>query len=279
MAELIKPAWMTDAMFGEWMGYYLDAGGAGTAGSEGRATDVFRTSSKYETYFPGIKRDDGQIRYDTNPEETYFANISAYKQSVKNAGINPDVFNNEYIDLIIGDTSPREFGQRVDALYSRVLDGGDLTRNWYADNLGLVPTNAAILAGMMSNQVNDAILNKQITMAEIGGQAALRDMDISGQFSEMLQQQGMDRNVADRFFGSAERMIPVLGALAARHGDIDDDFSLEDYANAEFFDDAAQVNRVSRLRAQEASAFTSTAEKEWKRTRDGLGVTGLDVLS
>ena len=278
MAELVRPPWMNDAMFKEWMGYYLDAGGAGTVGSEGRATDVFRSSSTYEKYFPGIKKEDGMIRYDTDPEKTYFANISAFKQTVTDAGLNPNVFSDEYIDLITGDTSPREFGQRVDALYSRVLDSGDFTRNWYADNLGLIPTNAAILAGMMSSRVNDAILSKQITMAEIGGQAALRDMDISGQFSEMLQQQGMDKDVADRFFGSAERMVPVLNALASRHGDPDDDFSLEEFAQAEFFDDAAQASRMDRLKAQESSTFTGGAELDIRRSRATGGTSGLDVL-
>jgi len=275
---IVRPPWMTNAMFREWKGYYLEAGGAGTVGSEQRATDQFRASDTYESYFPGIKRDDGIIRYENNPEATYFANIAAYKQAVTNAGLNPRIFGEEYIDLIRGDTSPAEFEQRVNALHSRVMDGGDMTRNWYAENMGLVPTNAAILAGLMSSEVNDAILNKQITMAEIGGQAALRDFDIGRKFSEMLQQQGMDKDIADRFFGSADRMLPVLNALALRHADPDDDFSLKEYADAEFFDNAAQSSRIDRLKAQEESLFTGSKQSNYQLSQKTGGISGLGVV-
>ncbi len=276
MAQIVRPGWMSEEMYLEWFDYYIEAGGETVPESSTRATELFRQSPNYESYFPGIKREDGSVRYTTNPEQTYQANIEAFRNTVSGLGMNADVFGPEYIDLISGDTSPDEFTTRANALEARVMSQGAGIRDWYSDNLGIDMTREGILASLMSDRVETAVLERRITMAEIGGEAVSRDFDISTEFVEMLTQYGMDRADAQQQFGTAERLLPVLQNLAARHGDVDDSFDLTELIGGTFLDDAEQVNRLTRLTAQEASTFTGGAALDVVRARTGQGgVTGL----
>jgi hypothetical protein len=277
MAELIRPAWLPEGLYNSWLTAYTEAGGESTPGSANYATEVIRASAEYDSYFPGLRREDGSLRYQQNPERTYYDNIEGYKNTVENIGINPDLFGEEYIDLIEGDTSPSEFASRADALYARVLSTGNDIRDWYASNYGLNMTNEGILASLMSDRVSNAVLDRQITMAEIGGEAAMRDFDITTGFVNMLEEQGMNRSEAQKFFGSAETLLPALNRLAARHGDVDDDFDIMEYAQAEGLtqgDSGNQMQRLKRLQAQEVSTFTGSAATDIVRGPMG-GMTGL----
>lgn len=275
-AEVVRPSWMSQAMYAQWLDYYEQAGGAGVPGSGNLATQEFRNSSEYEQYFPGIKREDGTVRYTDNPEQTYYANLEAFKNTAENAGVNPYYLEDEFINLIEGDVSPNEYQARVSNIYNRVMETAPEIRDWYTENFGIEMSDAGILASVMSPGVGMDILNRNITMSEIGGEAAKRDFDITTGFVDMLADEGLDRAEANRLFGSAERLLPMLGALAARHGDTDDSFDIMEFADAAVMQDPTQLSRIARLRAQEASTFTGGAQLDYTRDRQG-GVAGLAV--
>ena len=130
-----------------------------------------------------------------------------------------------------------------------------------------------IVASLLDQKVQSDILNRNITMAEIGGEAAQRDFDITTGFVDMLADQGFDRGEANKLFGSAQRMLPMLGALASRHGDPDDSFDISEFTDA-YLNDPEQQKRITRLQAQEASTFTGGAQLDYVRGQSG-GVTGL----
>ena len=276
MAEVIKPAWLPDGLYQQWLIAYTEAGGESTPGSGNYATEFIRQTPEYDSYFPGLRREDGSLRYDQNPERTYYDNINSFRNTVEGLGMNPEIFGEEYVDLITGDTSPSEFASRADAMYARVLSTGASIRDWYGENYGLDMTDEGILASLMSERVSNAVLDKQITMAEIGGEAAMRDFDITTGFVDLLEQQGMDRGDAQRFFGTAETLLPALSRLAGRHGDVDDDFDIMELAQSEGRTGATegQMQRVRRLQAQEKSTFTGSAATDIKRDQTG-GMTGL----
>jgi hypothetical protein len=272
---VVRPVWMNDAMYQQWLGYYEEQGGTNVAGAGNAATEQFRASPEYATYFPGIKREDGQIRYPDRPEITYAANLAAFRQTAEDVGVNPEYLESEFISLIEGDVSPNEYQARVSNVYNRVLETAPEIREWYADNFGVRMSDAGILASIMSPGIGDDIINKNITMAEIGGEAAQRDFDITTGFVDMLADQGFDRGEANRLFGSAARMLPMLGQLAARHADPDSDFDLAEFTDA-YLNDPEQQRRIQRLKAQEASTFTGGAQLEYARDQAG-GVAGLAV--
>lgn len=273
-SDVIRPPWMPTELWVIWLEGYIEAGGAGNPNAEALATAGMRSDPSYDEYFPGNRRDDGSLRLD---EATYFNNMAAFRETVEGLNINPDLFGDEYVALIEGDVSPAEFGQRANALYDRVINQGDAIREWYARIQGIDMTTSAILASLMSENVENAILNREITMAEIGGEAAMRNFDLAEQFVEALAASGVDRGEAQALFGSAERMVPLLTRMAARHGDPDDDFDIYEFVEAEEFQNAQQVNRMMRLQAQEASSFTGGAAIDIRRSQQG-GLTGLTEI-
>ncbi len=277
MAEIVKPAWLPEGLYQMWLDAYAEAGGSAVPGAANIATEYVRSTPEYDTYFPGLRREDGSLRYAYNPEQTYFANMASFRNAVESVGMNPDVFGDEYVDLIEGDVSPQEFQQRVNVLYDRVLASGDDIKNFYAENFGIDLTDQAILASIMSDRVGDAVLNRQITMAEIGGEAFGRGFDLSKEFVGMLEAEGMNRAEADALFGSAERMIPMLASLAARHGDPDDTFDIKEFVGGAYLSDPDQLARIERLAAQEKSTFTGGAQLDYMKSRTTGGVQGLEV--
>ena len=137
-------------------------------------------------------------------------------------------------------------------------------------------TEQGILASIMSERVDTAVLNKQMTMAEIGGEASVYDMDITTGFVNALEEAGMTREDANRFFGSANLLMPMLSQLAARHGDPNDEFDIMELAAAGgYLPDLENIaGDITRLQAQEASTFTGGAGVDIVRGRTGA-VTGL----
>jgi hypothetical protein len=279
MDPIVRPSWMTQVMYDRWLLLYTEAGGSGVNGSADRATELFRELPEYRTWFPGILREDGALRYTNNPEATYFNNIAAFRNTVEGLGMgmNPDIFNEDYISLIEGDTSPDEFNQRVNTFYDRVMTAGGDTRQWYADSLGIAMTDQALLASLMSDRVENAVFNKQITMSEIGGAAMLNSYDLSTAFVTQLEQAGMKRDEAQKFFGTADSITSVLQVLAQRHGDPDDSFDIMELAQADILMDAEQSSRIQRLVAQEQSTFTGGKQIEYAADQAG-GLAGLDTV-
>jgi hypothetical protein len=62
--------------------------------------------------------------------------------------------------------------------------------------------------------------------------------------------------------------------LANRHADPDDEFHLEQFDNADLFQDPQQRRRMGRLLAQERASFTGGAQLDFAKSQTG-GVTGL----
>lgn len=270
---VMKPAWLPDALFEEWKRLYIDAGGTASPYSATVATEQIRQSPMYDTFFPGLRREDGSLRM---TESQYYNRIDSYMNIIEGVDVNPDLFAKQFEMLIEGDVSPDEFASRVNNLYERVALAGDAIRDWYTTEFGIDMTNSALIGSLMDPDLGASILNRQITMAEIGGEASERNFSLSSQFVTMLAEQGMERGEADRLFGSAEKMLPMLNAIAARNANPDDDFDIQEFVSAAGFggDSAENARTIDILLAQEDASFTGGAQIEYKKSQTG-GVAGL----
>lgn len=209
----------------------------------------------YDTYFPGNRREDGSIRWE---EGIYRSIEESYSLTIGSYGVNPELFRAHFGEMIAFGTSPDEFAARMDNLYTRVVDASPHITDWYANNLGIEITMEGIMASFMDKNVSDSILNKEITMAEIGGEAASRGFQVVADMADMLFEAGVDdRSEAQQLFASAEAALPVLNVLAARHADPDDDFDLQEFVAAQVLRDPEQMSRMRRLIAKERSTFVT----------------------
>jgi hypothetical protein len=227
-------------------------------GSEVLAWDTVRSSPDYDTYFAGNRRDDGTLRYD---ERTYVAIMDSFRLSVSNAGVNPDLFTEQFIALLEGDVSPAEFENRIRNLELRILDNAPDVAAAYRE-LGFAGdvTFAAIVASAMDPTINDAIFNRELTMAEVSAQASRRGFGFQTELSrELVVGAGFTGQDALGFFAQAGEQVPILQRLAARHDDPDDPFDLDEFADAVVFGDPEARRTIRQLFAAESSLFTSSA--------------------
>ncbi len=219
------------------------------------ALAAVQAHTDYDTYFPGNRREDGSIRWE---EGIYRSIEESYALTIGSYGINPELFRAHFGEMIAFGTSPDEFAARIDNLYTRIVDASPYITDWYTNNLGIEITIEGIMASFMDKNVSDSIINKEITMAEIGGEAASRGFQVVADMADMLFEAGVDdRSEARQLFASAEAVIPVLNVLAARHSDPDDDFDLNEFLSAEVLRDPIQARRMRRLISQERSTFTT----------------------
>jgi hypothetical protein len=218
------------------------------------ALEAVRESEMYSQFFMGNVRDDGTVRYDEN---TYLSIKDSYRNTLLSINVNPDLFEQQFGVLISGDVSPGEFLQRVESIYSGVIDQAPQIMEYYADRFGFELTPSAIIADLMDPDVGQQILEGKIAIAQVGGSASQFGFDIDTQFAQSLVHAGVQGGGgANQFFGLAQGVIPTLSALAARHADPDDDFDLAEFSAAQIFADPEQRQRMRRLLSQESASFT-----------------------
>jgi len=229
---------------------------------------AIRTDSRYETWFPGNMDDDGNIRYG---EDSYAGIREAYRDVVRSMGLNDQAFENRFTELMEGEVSPAEFEARASEVYDRIISASDAIKNAFAEANGFGITTEGILASALDPDLGDDILSGKIAMAEISGAATESGFSLGSDRIAELEQFGVTLDQARATYQQAASTLPVLDMLAARHADPDDDFDLEEFEQAEIFNDPFQNRRMRRLISQERSSFTQGASV--RATRGAL--TGL----
>jgi hypothetical protein len=272
--EELAPAWMPPTIAQYWLTEYTLAGGASVPGSSKVAVEMVRNDPKYrntyDAYFPGNRRDDGSLRH---IEADYYNRIESFRNTLTGVDVNPDVFEDKFAGLIEGDVTEAEFVQRVESMYERVIESSPAIRDYYAANFAIDMSDAAIVASFLDPDVGNAILNKEIAISEIGGEAEMRRFNIDVEFATSLEKQGITRTQAQSLFGQAASDVPVMNVLAARHADPDDDFDLYEFTRAAVFDDPIQRRRMRRLVAQERATFTGgDVFQEDRQTGGAIGL-------
>jgi hypothetical protein len=223
-------------------------------GDKEKALATMRADPKYDTYFAGNRRKNGSLRMS---EVEYLATTDAYADALRKAGVNPAVVMDQFGELIAGNVSADEFRSRVGAVYARVVLQEDEIRETYARYYNTELNTGAIVASVLDPRVDLALLNKQITAAEIGGEAALAGFDIKRRLANRLTAAGYSSETSAQLFGTAAAILPGLGAASIRQSE--GFFGLQDFLRAEAFSDPAESRRIRRVLAGEASGFTEQA--------------------
>ena len=273
-AIALEFGWLPSEALDVYLDTFVDTGDVN------RAWAAVRQDKRYEQWFPGNLTEDGRPRY---AENVYAAVTASYDDVFRAVGIDGKALNQmrkKYGDLIAGDVSPEELEtDRVVPMYERIVSASDFIKERYASEYGVALTDRELLTAAMNPDTGSLILEKQISLAEIGGEAAESGFGtIDTEMVNRLFESGkIDRAAADRLFQQAENILPTLNVLAARHADPDDDFNIEEFVAADVFQDPKQRRRMNRLIAQEKSLFTGVRE-QLVRSRTTGGVSGLEEL-
>ena len=104
LARSLYP-YLPDAVLNKFVDYY-----AASDNNTDVALGKLRQDPIYDTYFPGNKREDKTVRYN---ESEYLAVKENYKFTLEDYGINAELFEDTFSNLIAGDVSPSEFKTRI----------------------------------------------------------------------------------------------------------------------------------------------------------------------
>lgn len=230
----------------------------------------------YDQFFPGNRRDDGSLRY---TESQYRQVEGGYANTLRDFGLNPSTFQSRFGDMIAGEKSVQEFAGQVAAVYAGLVNASEDVQakfqSWYGvDYRGFTgdpTTDAGMLVMALDPDLGTDVLNRRISLAQIGGEASRFGFDRSLERVTELAGYGMTRESAANVYGQAAEALPSLNAMARRWNDYDPDFGIGEFEDMTL-GDAEQKRRVRRLAAQETSAFSP--DTGFVRSEDG-GVEGL----
>ncbi len=227
-------------------------------GSGDFAIAAVRASENYATYYPGITRDDGSIRM---TETQYETTREGYFRVLLENGLNPTVFDSagKVAELIAGDVDVPEFRTRIENTQA---------------NFGVDLSDNAVFAAALDPEVSRAILLNQIDQAELGAEAALRNLDLNTNQAQRLLQAGITEEGATRLFARSADAISRLSALSAKQGRkkvIDLGFTLE----TDVFQNPVEQREQAAILAQQASL--SSASVGAAKTQGGA-VAGLEEV-
>lgn len=261
------PAW-PDVLIQIFLDEWVDSG------DQSLALARVRASGEFLAAFPGIRRDNGELRMTESDYLTYRDNFDATLISI---GVEPAFFAGTFLSLIEGDVSQREAISRIESAYTQVIDRSPELLARYAEISGLRNlTEAAIVASFLDPRIGEEILSGRISVAEIAAASDIRDVSIDLDLAQRLFEVGITTDVATQAFGAAAEAIPVLNVLARRHNDPDDTFDINEFVGAQLLDDPLERRRMRRLLAQERASFTPSIG--FASRQPSLGVEGLNPV-
>ena len=139
--------YLPDEVINKYVDYYAESD---------RNIDValgkLRQDPIYDDYFPGNKRADRTVRYN---EAEYLAVKKSYKLSLEDYGLNPELFDDTFSNLIAGDVSPSEFKGRIDVVFEGIKSNIPQVKEFYSANYGIDLTDEAIFASAIKPELGD----------------------------------------------------------------------------------------------------------------------------
>jgi hypothetical protein len=245
------PAW-PDEVLAIYAQEWVETGDANLALARVQA------SEPYARAFPGLVRDDGSLRFQS--AQDYLAARTRFDAMLTSIGINSAYFSQTFVDLLNNEVSDREMIDRIEAVYVGVMDRSPELRAFYAlpENGGLGDiSDQALIASVLDPRIGEEIINRRISIAEIGAEATTRSLGVDFSLIERLYEIGTTAGEAGEVFSQATDFLPVLSTLARRHNDPDDDFDLNEFVGAQLLDDPVERRRMRQLLSREKASFSS----------------------
>ena len=237
------------------------------------AIRAVRQTDEYKTEFPGNYNEaTGQVRYDENTykalEQSYIGTLQEYGIPEQTSRV---LLADKFVGLLEGKVSAREFQQRVSAAYEGIVDNIQGVQNFFSTNYNVDLTPEAIFMGALDPSIGEALIEGNITAAQIGGEAARAGFTITRTEAENLRAAGLTQQQARQLYTAAQRDLPRLRDIQTRQDTEAEELSLEEFTQAVVFQDPDQLENIRRLEAEEESMFSPVGGA----ARQGGRVTGL----
>ena len=181
------------------------------------AAAYMRASPRHAQFFPAYWTQPGVPRFSN--EQEYLTVKAAYRDAFLDYGINPSLFEGRFVQLIEGNVSESELRSRLTAMNERIVDAEPELQRVYSEYYGIEMNRGALLAAAIDPQLEQEILARRITTAEIGGAAALAGFRLQQATAKGLYEAGVSEGQARQMFRQAGVALPALGRAAERQAE------------------------------------------------------------
>lgn len=129
-------------------------------------------------------------------------------------GVPKDVLTKDTLDnLMIGDVSATELGQRIQDSFVRLANADDATKQAYSQLYGMGVTPGEIASMALSPQNSLPVIERRLATAEIGGQALNNQLTLSKGFLEQLAAAGESKASTASAFATVAKDRNLLTPL------------------------------------------------------------------
>lgn len=187
---------LTSTMLELYVDTYIESGN-----DADEAMAIVRQSPEYQNVYAGnLNADGATVKY---TEAEYSQNIEAFGRKLSAIGIKPEFMltTERKKQLTENIVSPDEFGTRVNAVYTSILNAIPQVKEFYQRSFGRTLTDEEIIASAIDPNVGQGIISgtisardvvsANIARAQIGGEALLAGTDITADVAEELRKLGL----------------------------------------------------------------------------------------
>ncbi len=222
-----------------------------------------RTTTAWENEFGYLKREDGTL---IMSEGEALSTKASYKETLQEVGItDTEQFNQKFKDLVSGEVSAAEFQQRVDLVYSQVVDQIPEVERLHRERYNINIDAPTVFGALIDEDISDKVLKGDIQTLQLQAQASIRGFTQNFARFEELKKAGLTVQQASQLYEAAQ---PTM-ELAENIGRELDITTLEEAA----IGDVKASQRLSRVQA-EAQTELGGVSVGAAKTRSGK-ITGL----
>ena len=209
-------------------------------GDATRSIGILRQTATWEKEFGYLKRDDGSL---IMSEAEAMSAKASYAETLSEVGItDTEQFKTKFEDLIAGEVSAAEFQQRVDLVYSQVVNQIPEVERLYRDRYGVDIDQPTIFGALVDPDISDKVLRGDIQTLQLQAQASTRGFTQSFARFEELRKAGLTVDAARQLYETAQPTIELAESVG-RELDIS---TLEEAA----LGDVASQRRLQRIQAE-----------------------------
>jgi hypothetical protein len=270
-AQSLNP-WLSGSLLGVYSDAYVEYGDSALALQEVRNG---AGKAEYDQVFQGNRRTDGTLRMSEND---YFSQVASYKATLEQRGINSNLFQGKFGEMIGSDVSANEFEGRVQAVNEGIGMQSENIRRAFSDASGIADfSQEAVLASVLDpDGVGRELLDRKIGISQVRGTAADFGFTLGGDRADLLAARGLGLQGSQDFFGEAQGVTRSLSSIARRFDRDDQTVGIDETTDALLLGDQTQSDRFGRLLSREGSSFSSQSDGV-RRSRDGGGLSGLST--
>ena len=218
-----------------------------------------RTTEAWKKYFGFLKRPDGTL---IMTEAESLAVKASFRETLAEIGIT-DVseFEDDFNQMIAGETSAAEFQQRIDFVYTNVVEQLPEVLSLYGERYGIETDIPTIFGSLISNNVQDKLLRGDIKSIQIQAEGTRAGYATSFSKANQLRLAGLNQERARSVYQAGG----VYETSALRTGRSFDIGMLEQSAVGDLTAQQ-QTQLLSGQTASQSSAVVGSARKDRRIT-------------